>query len=511
MQNKEKERENAKGAKDTLVLRNHFLYVFEQAWAILIVVAGSVLGNGDARKQSDSFRGLPFFGVSAFLFLVILLFYLRRWRKTTVTIADGMIIHTKATWNRKVNTISVVSISNINIEQNILERFFGVCKLKVDTNSLSTAEKTDLCILLRKQQAWKIKKRITRMMEECGKENGNGYVQQNTYAVFSEGEEEEYDVMYSLKEVLQNAVMGIPVSWVLLFAVFLIFAYITAGNIQEERKSVFSMLSVGILPLSYAFVFLSLIGKRILADFHFRARRAGDIIYVSCGLFQKKQYTIPVQKINAISIQYTLLGRIAQKGYIKVINIGGEAEEADGRKLLLTDSGDQLKKKLAILLPEFCPEDVLALKLQNRKVLRLRLVQSMVLCLLFYFGELYGIQIYQNKTVSNQALLCAGIFAVSVAICALLVQWLKYKVTAIYCAEKYLVLSHGTFGKRIEYIPYDKIQYISYSQGPLEGMLGMKKGKVFISANLANVEQKFGVFDEEVFETLEKKWKETYS
>ena len=42
------------------------------------------------------------------------------------------------------NTYEIKNISNINLEQNMLERIMGTYKIKIDIDSLSTSEVTDI-------------------------------------------------------------------------------------------------------------------------------------------------------------------------------------------------------------------------------------------------------------------------------------------------------------------------------------------------------------------------------
>ena len=48
-------------------------------------------------------------------------------------------------------------IANINIEQNIFERIISTCKVKIDTDSRSTADETDIEIVLKKDIANEMK------------------------------------------------------------------------------------------------------------------------------------------------------------------------------------------------------------------------------------------------------------------------------------------------------------------------------------------------------------------
>mgnify|MGYP000034238020 FL=1 len=69
------------------------------------------------------------------------------------------------TWNKKKNTIGLKNISNVNTEQNLLEMLLGTCKVKLDTNSMSTSDKTDVKIILKKAEAEQFRLYVMKLMQ----------------------------------------------------------------------------------------------------------------------------------------------------------------------------------------------------------------------------------------------------------------------------------------------------------------------------------------------------------
>ena len=116
-------------------------------------------------------------------------------------------------------------------------------------------------------------------------------------------------------------------------------------------------LAEGLVTLLVEFIaaasMVSALVKTWLKDFNYRATRSKDKIYVSCGAIERKQYAVPVDKINAVTLKYTFLSRLFGRAYVKVINVGGENEDVDGMKLLLMGTLEELKEKLQVLLPEY--------------------------------------------------------------------------------------------------------------------------------------------------------------
>lgn len=132
-------------------LHNHPSIILEKLWKamffIVVVFIGSINDFIEAAaliKAGNVWEGLLAAGGGFLIIVLIVLWNIIRWYKTTITIKDGTIEIERRTLNRNINTIAVQNISNINLEQNIFEMIIGTYKLKLDTSSLSTAETTDV-------------------------------------------------------------------------------------------------------------------------------------------------------------------------------------------------------------------------------------------------------------------------------------------------------------------------------------------------------------------------------
>ena len=161
------------GQQEIIKMRNHITSVIEEIWGIVLVLICLVLGNKDSFslgpeliQSGNIIQGLLAAGGVSFLLLAICLWRINRWYRTTLTIKEGNVTYERRTLIRHVNTIAVINISNINLEQNIFERIVGTCKVKLDTNSLSTANSTDLQIVLKKRDAERVKLLLLQMIQE---------------------------------------------------------------------------------------------------------------------------------------------------------------------------------------------------------------------------------------------------------------------------------------------------------------------------------------------------------
>ena len=133
--------------------RNHFSIVIEQLGTVFVAVFLFLLYEGvELLGEIESFLSdLENFGGEIFsilmiclgVFLVIVLLIglqIFRWAKTYISIQNQAIVIEVNTLSSKKNTIGIKNISNINLEQNLFEMIMGTCKVKLDTNSMSTAD-----------------------------------------------------------------------------------------------------------------------------------------------------------------------------------------------------------------------------------------------------------------------------------------------------------------------------------------------------------------------------------
>ena len=132
--------------KEIIRMRNHFSSIFEQMWSLILVFIAIIFGNEESLKlavdlfmKGQFLQGIMVLGGTFIVLIIILALFINQWYRTTITVKDGVFTIERMTLNRKVNNIAVSNISNINLEQNLFEMLMGTYKLKLDTDSMSTA------------------------------------------------------------------------------------------------------------------------------------------------------------------------------------------------------------------------------------------------------------------------------------------------------------------------------------------------------------------------------------
>lgn len=153
--------------------RNHISVILEQLGATFGILFVLFFTNIDdvidyIEKGSSEELSLTVYiggGVILAVFLLIFLYQWIIWSKTYISICDNSIVIERNTWNKKKNTIGLKNISNVNTEQNLLEMLLGTCKVKLDTNSMSTSDKTDVKIILKKAEAEQFRLYVMKLMQ----------------------------------------------------------------------------------------------------------------------------------------------------------------------------------------------------------------------------------------------------------------------------------------------------------------------------------------------------------
>ena len=211
---------------ETKRFRNHFSDVIEQLGGLLIflfIVGVQSIPDilSDTDGDSNDVVALidnPKYAMIVIIVVITILavlgliigFNVRRWYKTWIIIGNDTITVERNTLRSVKNTVGIKNISNVNINQNIFEMIIGTCNLKLDTNSLSTADSTDIKLILKKQQGEELRNYINRRVEEI-----------NTGTILEKEEEVnpyvKYDIEVTSKDIITNGFYSLSAGTILLF------------------------------------------------------------------------------------------------------------------------------------------------------------------------------------------------------------------------------------------------------------------------------------------------------
>lgn len=272
-------------------------------------------------------------------------FKVRRWYKTWIIIGNDTITVERNTLRSVKNTVGIKNISNVNINQNIFEMIIGTCNLKLVLIAY-TADSTDIKLILKKQQGEELRNYINRRVEEI-----------NTGTILEKEEEVnpyvKYDIEVTSKDIITNGFYSLSVGTILLFLGSL--AGFIAGIVSDinDGKTIIASLGGAITLIILIIGSLYSMAKSFLKMYDFKARRGKNKLYIKYGLYNKVDFAIPIDKINAIVVHQTFIARIFRKYSAEIVNVGLNDDDKASAYFTFYCSKKQLKSYIDKLLPEF--------------------------------------------------------------------------------------------------------------------------------------------------------------
>lgn len=523
--------------------RNHPSLMLEQLGVFGVIIITFLISSlddldeilGDI-KNSDSTTLL----IIILVILAVILFRLAVntivWYKTWITVDETSITITKNTIFRSVNTIGLRNISNINIERNLLERILGTSTVKIDTESRSTADTTDVTILLRKDKAEALRERLLAgataakhtqtiaaneqldgtagaatsvpnnaqisratsvqnngQMSTVSSAPNNGQVTSanaapNSRQVLSE-------VAYNTKQVLTHCVYSASIISLLvcLAALIAIIAFFLKMVVFGDHSigSLIQMIptALGGIVVIGSFVYAAL--RSLIGDFFryysFRIKRMPDHLHMEFGLFKRTSYEIPIKRISSIIVQRPVFSRISKRCFVDIINIGMGDEKEENTRLLLSIPEKHLPELLHRLLPEFdayfTESDTAPIR-PPKAIWWKKIIGSAKLLVFLAIGWTLMITVF-GVTGLPAVLGCIGSFVLAMLI-YLIGCYGTYKANKLQLRENYIAITNGMFASSTQFIDYHKIQYMELQQTPVERLLHLQHGIVYILAGAMN-------------------------
>lgn len=488
--------------------RNHFSSVIEQFGAAFVVVIAVILESLDSfvdliadiinseevKIGGEALGALMILCIFTVLVIVFTIWRFWVWSKTWIVIDEDTLTVEKNTLNSAKNTIGLKNISNVNTEQNIFEMLIGTCKVKLDTNSLSTANSTDVKIILKKKQAEALRAYLIKRINEIN----HGIAENETISDF---EDSDYDIKADLKDILLNGIYSINVFGIIMFLGSFGFMVVGIMELIEEGVGAESLTGIfgGILA-AFLIAITTLYGliSGFVKLYGFMIKREEDRIYIKYGLFKRVNYAIPIDKINAVIIHQTLIARIFHKYTAEIVNVGMDDEKDSTAYFTFYSSKEKMMDVIEKIIPEFSEAVGIQINRQPKSVWIMKIM--MVLWIELFFAIGVGISVY----VFDMPLWLWAVFVLAAAVVQIIYAAMSYITVGSSIQKNYLGLKSGAFGTHYTIIKFDKVQYVSFQQNIITKKLGIIKGRVNILASLGKMMHSIPYIPVERCEQIEK-------
>lgn len=497
--------------------RNHISVILEQTGAVIaavfVLVATQLFQSIDRLTKSDlSFitsKGVLILTGAIVLLAVSLTGQVLVWARTYISIEENAIVIEKGRVNKKKNTIGIRNISNINLEQNLIEMLFGTCKVKLDTNSLSTADSTDVKIVLKKSDALWFQQEVTRKMEEAAGRipvtgAGSGVSDRVTGAYSAGREPEDYDVRAGIADIIRHGFFSISILSVVIFLLAIVGTAVSVAEVIGRADLMASLAGSAAAIVVVAFIILSALWdtvKDFIRYYDFRAKRLDDKIYIKYGFFKKVEYTIPVDKIQALKIRQSFLARIGHRYMAEIVNVGmGDDKEEQHSFLVLYCTEEKMRERLSLLLPEFASSASQPVDRLPASVWAAWTIPAAVYIFVAAAGALMC-----NELLESRYRLYIWIISAISILFLLTGMILKYRTAGVGADDQYLKIAGGYFAKQYLSVRYRNIQYAEFSQNFIARACGIKKGEIHLLASSANTAHAIPYFSGDKDEFIKRK------
>lgn len=482
--------------------RNHISVILEQLGATFGILFVLFFTNIDdvidyIEKGSSEELSLTVYiggGVILAVFLLIFLYQWIIWSKTYISICDNSIVIERNTWNKKKNTIGLKNISNVNTEQNLLEMLLGTCKVKLDTNSMSTSDKTDVKIILKKAEAEQLRLYVMKLMqgqegdfeEKYSKEDKDHWaIQTNMGDIFTHG-------LFSVNLLSVLVVIGCVVG-----AAGMVLQVIHSVSVGESIVKM--LLSVLMLIAIFSSAIWNIV-KGFIQYYDFKIDRNENKLYIRYGILKKVNYTIPAEKISALKLKQTFFARLTGRYTAEIINIGMGDDAAETQSFFLPYcKRNQMEERIRLLLPEFY-EAVQMQTVRQPIATWIAWIWPAVLFALFLVAGAL-LSVYYFPEFQKEIILGVLIFSIWMILLVL-----AYFLTAgSTVGVSHMAIVNGYFGRTICYISYKDIQYVEFSQNIFARVVKLQKGEVHLLASTTNRKQEIPYISMENGETIKKR------
>lgn len=469
-------------------MRCHFSIIFEQTAAFVLVIFMLIIGNLDEAVQLLAEGNLKGAISTVGVGLLVLIFIVGRntlhWYKTFIRLEENALIIDKQLLSKTVNTIGIKNISNVNLEQNLFERLVGTYRVKIDTNSMTTADKTDVEIVLKKDKALWLKSEILKVLYE-------------EEEVAPELLKPSYENRVTKKELFMNGLCSTSIL-AIICALLVVLGTLIPVVIQSDKN-----VAAIILSLFLCGGVIWPIIKPFFNYYGFHVVRDGDKLHLQQGFLKIVNYTIPVDKINAIYIKQSFLARLFKRYIVELVNVGVNDEKGEsGNRLILASTKEEMEEKLKNLLPEFAHFSIESIEKQPKTALNVQGARLIVFGIisLVVFGIVYVVGDMQSLGF----IFCGG-GLILLFLILIINMFVGYYTKGVYMGEDYLLIAKGIYKRQITYVDYKKIQYTTINSSLLASRYKLAKAKVYILAGSVDKEKVIPYVNEVYMEKLVEK------
>lgn len=388
---------------------NHYLTNFTQV-VLVYILAGIVIWLGN------------------FIYALI------SWFNIKYEVNDIAVILYRGIIYRNKVYLTYEKINSIDITQNLLQQFFGISKLSLDSGATTTTMVNEINISTLKPMIYEIHNKI---LEKKGLEISK-------------------DPKYKLKII--NKILYILFSWYFEIILFTSLQFLICNiiNLFVDINGIVIM-STSLVVLAFTYFFIK-IGRYLVSNHKFIIRKNEKSLYMSYGLLTKVKNTVPLDKIKAVVIEEGLIKRLFKLCTIKIEVIGiAEADNSNINVLVPLCRRRNVNKYITELLDEsLCKEDAIYKSSKCFKFYFCNIFYLTILANIFISLNVFGLSyIFSYSAITS--LLCFGILLIISIISVSFYSIIKQSNQGLYFDKDKIVTYNSSFNKTTTIIKYNNV------------------------------------------------------
>lgn len=350
----------------------------------------------------------------------------------TVDIDSGVL-------SRREREIPYERIQNVDVAQNVVQRFLDIAELRIETAGGSSTEAT--LKYVNRGEASRLQDELSR--RKRGVEAGTD-------------EEREATELFAL-ETRELAILGIVSADLRLVGLLSVILTTFAPQLASQINPQYDLASLLGPAIALVIILLIWVASAVLTAFRyygFTLQRNGDELRYERGLIQRYSGTIPLSKVQTVTIRENVLAR--HLGYASlVVQTAGYAPGQDGSRV---ESAVPIaeRDRLVDLAQSVEPFDDVTFTCPPKRA-RTRYAIRYGLALVALVG-LLGLGHAMTNWLPLWYLPLVGLLAIPVA------AHLTWVHRGYYRDGSHVLTRNGFWRRRTMVVPYDRVQTVSSSQ-----------------------------------------------
>ncbi|WP_265582017.1 PH domain-containing protein [Methanofollis aquaemaris] len=435
-------------------------------------------------------------GILALSPVVLLLFYYRQWKRTTIRFNETDVVVERDTLFQMKKTLPYAKMASVNVNRDISNRLFGTSKVLININSGTSAMAPEAVLTFRQDVAERIRSEMSQRLYDHE---------------ISPDEEETIEslAMFTPVDVIIHGLFSVSTYQTILGSVFLAYSVFelylsTVVGVEAGAGAMISLLMfVGIQIMPSV--------SLILRYYNYKVYRRGDTIYLQHGLIRTYRTAFSVSRINAVRVKSTLSARLLGRSCIEAEVVGLVSEDGESSRpvlCLLKDDATQ-QRILRELVPEFVyerdpdrqPEGAKRVLLIRAVFASLVLAAAMLIPSLYVFRE--GAALTGSVGIAGAVVPFVLPLGTALAILAIIyAAHVSYRVTEFDAGEDLFTFVNGAVDRETVVMNYDKVQMVWIAEGPVARVFGVSRGSVYMLSSTGGSSVTSGYFPESALDRI---------